>query len=711
MLPRTRSFYVYLWLLILWLVAGPATHARPAEPADVPLIAPGAHQPAAGAAVPYSERWRFGIVVDPRNGPITRYATAQLCAGWYHDRRTAFSVDRPDGMEYVQVVRVGSTTWPGERDSLAGKAAALPGSLWIIGYEPDNRVEDNRTPAEYATIYHEAHQLIKAADPTAQVANGALSQPTTLRLQWLSDVWNAYRSQYGADMPVDVWTTNNYIENETAAWGIGVPPGSTATSGRTVDLRWDGDRMDYFASQIRALRQWMAQHGQREKPLIVSEFGLPYSASPTQRYTTDRVIEFMQRTVNYMLYTMEPGLGMPTDGNRLVQRFAWYSLDRPPADYVGTQPGSNGNLFDPASLDLTRFGFHYSRLACNPARPTPTPATTPLPSYVRREAEDGQIVFPFYADTDPAASDCGYIHGYWVEGGLLTYTFYIPANGYYVVWGRARGLDTNNNSFNVSIDRLNSTDNAGVVRWYVPIRSGLDWWRVTDGLNGGGVKEWYLWRGWHWLQFDAMEQRGTQLDAIVIAPASDYNSPGKYVVACQPTLEASSTPTPSATPIATATATPTPMPTATATATATAAATATATATPTPSATPVPSATPRTSFEIRGRVWEDRNCNGTIDEGEPPLAGVTLILKDEAGQAVGYQVTGPDGRYGFEGLARGRYQLLEVDPPGYLSTTSNEVGVTILESPIQALDFGDYRPWLIRLPLVTTEQAARSQNR
>ena len=55
------------------------------------------------------------------------------------------------------------------------------------------------------------HAAIKAADPTARVAIGGVTQPTPLRLRCLETVLAAYREQSGAEMPVDVWNVHNFI--------------------------------------------------------------------------------------------------------------------------------------------------------------------------------------------------------------------------------------------------------------------------------------------------------------------------------------------------------------------------------------------------------------------------------------------------------------------------------------------------------------------
>ena len=53
-------------------------------------------------------------------------------------------------------------------------------------------------------------------------------------------------------------------------------------------------------------------------------------------------------------------LGYPADGNRLVQRWAWFSLDWPAYDPVLAPKGFNGNLFDPFTSQVTGYGLHYA---------------------------------------------------------------------------------------------------------------------------------------------------------------------------------------------------------------------------------------------------------------------------------------------------------------------------------------------------------------
>ncbi|MGC8826548.1 MAG: DNRLRE domain-containing protein, partial [Anaerolineae bacterium] len=142
---------------------------------------------------------------------------------------------------------------------------------------------------------------------------------------------------------------------------------------------------------------------------------------------------------------------------------------------------------------------------------------------------------------------------------------------------------------------------------------------------------------------------------------------------------------PPPTPTPTATGTPTHTPTITPTGTATYTPTATGTATVTPTRTPT--ATPSTGA-IQGIVWHDINRNGQPDLGEPPLPNATLnLFRDNS--LVGSYVTLMDGFYRFENLAPGNYALIEIDPPGYVSTTPNNHIVPVVAGLTHIINFGD----------------------
>ena len=541
-----------------------ATHTNTPAPSSTftPMSLP--------TVTPFSERWRFGAVLDPNVGPITAYDIARICLGWYNDRRSTFSVARPEGVEYVQVVRVGPSTWAAERDLLAAKAAALPGMLWLIGHEPDNPYQDNRTPGEYAAIYHEAYGIIKGADPTAQVANGPIAQGTELRVQWLDAVWHAYQTQYGVEMPVDVWAMHNYMMRERVNdWGCSVPPGIAASEGALYSIQ-DADNMTYFAAQIIRVRQWMKDHGQQSKQLLVSEYGIQRYGIPQfdpVGFTVDRINEFMTASMNWLLYTTDASLGMPGDGDRLVQRWAWLSLNEEPRDWLYTQPtvpGSGGALFDWQTGAITRHGLRYAALACNPGRPTPTPSSTPRSFFTHREAEDGSIWLPMRIYDELAASACQYVGGTPGErNGVTAVSFFVPERRDYVFWGRVRPLDYHNDMFNVRVDNIELANGSTYARWDLPTGHFGEWqWvQVSNSLTGHWPEVWTLNRGWHTLYLMAMDGGQTEIDLIQAIPRFVSYVPGPSAVTpCVPTPAGTptDTPTPTVTPTPTATSTPFP---------------------------------------------------------------------------------------------------------------------------------------------------------
>ena len=79
---------------------------------------------------------------------------------------------------------------------------------------------------------------------------------------------------------------------------------------------------------------------------------------------------------------------------------------------------------------------------------------------------------------------------------------------------------------------------------------------------------------------------------------------------------------------------------------------------------------------IGDRVWNDQDHNG-VDNGEPGVPGVTVILKDASGTEVARTTTDSDGRYRFEGVLPGTYTVSIEVPSGYEAvSTAQSVSVT-----------------------------------
>jgi len=395
---------------------------------------------AAGAPVYPSDNERLGFGVTQG---IENYDVSPLRAGWYVNWGTAPQAAHPAGLEFAQIIRVSNTGYSPSGSNLMSIIDRSPGSLWLIGNEPDCPYQDNTLPDNYARVYHDAYAAIKGRDPTAQVAIGGIVQATPLRMQWVDAAWNAYQTRYGQAMPVDVWNVHAFVlrevrpghgvecrpagATEAGEWGSGIPPGLTANCGQWVAV--DGlDRMDLFQQQIVRFRTWMRDHGQQNKPLIVSEYGILFNAELGYGY--ERVRDYMLKTFDYFLGARDTSLGYPADDYHLVQRWAWYSLDDD--NFVwGTTYSA---LMNPKTRALYPLGNDFARYAA--ARVTPyvdlqpvqlrasTPAAIPYGSVglVRLELDVRN-----QGNTASAASQVRFWDGAPDQGGVLLGTASLPA--------------------------------------------------------------------------------------------------------------------------------------------------------------------------------------------------------------------------------------------------------------------------------------------
>jgi virginiamycin B lyase len=312
--------------------------------------------------LPLVRRQRYGFVALPDNWQ-QRYEIDQLNAGWYIVSSESDHSVLPQGMDPAVLIHI-EAGYRVDAATLGPQVDHYPGATWLIGNEPDQIWQDNVVPEEYARIYHDLYAFIKNRDRAARVAAGGIVQPTPLRLEWLDGVLSAYKASYHQAMPVDVWHIHNAILNEVSCaydsghcWGAEIPPGIDAPYGEVRTIS-DNDNMDMFRDQIWAFRRWMADRGYGGVPLIVTEYGVLMPAM--YGFDEERVNTFMSATFAFFESTSDPGLGDPNDNYRLVQRWAWFSLDEPPYDPLTNPDGFNGNLFDPDTTAITAFGQHYA---------------------------------------------------------------------------------------------------------------------------------------------------------------------------------------------------------------------------------------------------------------------------------------------------------------------------------------------------------------
>ena len=312
--------------------SGPADFFATVPPYDTLPIAAAEARPRFGVGVPYP--------------PLDPEIAVQLELGWYLSWRVSDSPLPADEVPFWQMIRLSESAFRPDAPLIRDIAQAQPGSTWLIGNEPDVIWQDNVTPEQYARWYHELYLLLKESDPTSRVAIGGVTQPTPLRLEYLERVLAAYEATYNQPMPVEVWNIHNFIlPEQRSGWGVDIPPGLEAEQGILYDLEHHDD-LEIFKAQLINFRQWLADHGQRDKPLMVSEYGILMPAD--YGFGPERVERFMLGTYDFMLHAADAEIGYPADDNRLVQGWAWYSL----ADDVYP----TGNLVDLETGQITKLG-------------------------------------------------------------------------------------------------------------------------------------------------------------------------------------------------------------------------------------------------------------------------------------------------------------------------------------------------------------------
>jgi hypothetical protein len=332
-----------------------------------------------------------------------------LRAGWYVNWMAEIAPQQPYGIEYVQMVRLHQkltcanyTTSDRVRcpyvepyaytvspsiAKIAAIAQANLGSVWLVGNEIDaldwnGGGQDEMLPELYAQAYHEIYTAIKAADSTARVAVAGIIQMTDLREQYLNQVWDSYMQLYDTEMPVDIWNVHNFVgpeecrrEGELVCYNMAVPPNAAVAGilqGAYVGSDWRHTHMPTFEAQIWRFRQWMKDHGQQAKELIVTEYGALFANDIECRWAADsaacraaypsgivplsdgeHVRRFMLDSFDFFLNAKDCNLSA-VDECRLVQRWAWFSLDSGGGSY-----NQHGSLFDQTTREITDTGKAY----------------------------------------------------------------------------------------------------------------------------------------------------------------------------------------------------------------------------------------------------------------------------------------------------------------------------------------------------------------
>lgn len=183
-------------------------------------------------------------------------------------------------------------------------------TIWMvgneIGYYPQH---DHRTPEQYAEDYHRCYTMLKKINPTYKLAVGAIILSNNIEYvtsqyvehkggyHYLKRVREAYKAKFGEEIPVDYYTaTCHVVEDKSTNYEV-------------------------FKEQVIRLRKFLAEIDERDKPVIITEFGCSFvGAEP------EKIKLFMKETVEFLISSKDEKIGCTTDDNKLVQRFAWFTL-------------------------------------------------------------------------------------------------------------------------------------------------------------------------------------------------------------------------------------------------------------------------------------------------------------------------------------------------------------------------------------------------
>lgn len=259
------------------------------------------------------------------------YDMAGIGARWYYDYYPYGNGDA--GIERANMIYRPAVG--GVDSARKYAAAAIPGSVWFIGNEPDGAGQGNQTPQEYAAGYKAIYAAIKDVDSAARIYAGGISTVSPLRLAWL----DAMLTAYGEPFPADGWHIHPYILPEACGWGLGYPVGIDPSVAVGRSCSYADRHADYsaFVQQIDMFTEWAVDRG-LDRPIIVSEYGVLMAEGHG----------YDQRTINDYLFATT----MYMHNNPRIERYAWFSVNFDPLP---------GQLFDRTTKQPTALGEAYKR--------------------------------------------------------------------------------------------------------------------------------------------------------------------------------------------------------------------------------------------------------------------------------------------------------------------------------------------------------------
>lgn len=163
---------------------------------------------------------------------------------------------------------------------------------------------------EYVGWYHDFCQFVHRLNPRIKVAPGDLQSAwgTLQGTELIEGYQKAYQKRYGRKMPIDALGLHCYLTgNKPPDWA---KPEVVSTAA--------------FPEKIRTMRSFMKGAGLQDTALVITEMGV-FNHCCEPRLSDARLIEIMKAAIGFMEGPegVDPELGMPSDGGRLVQKWSY----------------------------------------------------------------------------------------------------------------------------------------------------------------------------------------------------------------------------------------------------------------------------------------------------------------------------------------------------------------------------------------------------
>jgi hypothetical protein len=318
-----------------------------------------------------------------------------LAIGWYVDWAAgSYQGYKPERrIEYKALVQ-GWGGAPVTAASVQSMVQANPerypdGTMWMVGNEIG--WDDARSPTSYVKAYCQSYQAIKSVNPTFKVSPGAIIPTAWLYfnethtykpgapasmvtapdgtsyedkwrrannrfhgINYMQEVLDRYRSGVGRNPTTGAeerFTECDALRGQSAtlptdAWLIHVYPMFDNVHGPMSDA-------DRSVAIVRFTRAWMANNGYRALPLYIKEMG-PGTLTKEQGGAVGPGAgnplwynkQYMEQTFDSFSTVTDANIGMPSDGNRLVQRWAWFVLNNVLSAQGGEDSWMSVALFD-----------------------------------------------------------------------------------------------------------------------------------------------------------------------------------------------------------------------------------------------------------------------------------------------------------------------------------------------------------------------------